>query len=132
MEQLYRNNPNNLFFLLGGSGYTLRPWLLTPLDSAPATQAEQNFDHHLKAVGASIERCNGVLKNRFRCLLKDTVLHYNQNKASKIINACVVLHDMCIDANLAEPELEPKQTVDLGIYAVINSGLTNTANPDLM
>nr|CAH7753548.1 unnamed protein product [Callosobruchus chinensis] len=71
MEQLYRNNPINLFFLLGDSEYTLHPWLLTPLDSAPATKVEQNFDHHLKAVRASIGRCNGVLKNRFRCLLKD-------------------------------------------------------------
>lgn len=42
----------------------------------------------------------GVLKNRFRCLLKDRVLHYDPLKAGQIINAVCVLHNMCVTANL--------------------------------
>lgn len=32
----------------------------------------------------------------FRCLLKDRTLHYKPEKASLIINACIVLHNICI------------------------------------
>ncbi|XP_026820365.1 putative nuclease HARBI1 [Rhopalosiphum maidis] len=47
-----------------------------------------------------IERCNGVLKMRFRCLLKDRILHYKPEKVSSLINACVVLYNMCIANNV--------------------------------
>nr|CAD7451684.1 unnamed protein product [Timema bartmani] len=47
-----------------------------------------------------IERCNGLLKGRFRCLLKHRVLHYSPEKASRIINACAVLLNMCIKENV--------------------------------
>lgn len=36
----------------------------------------------------------------FRCLLKDRILHYKPEKASCIINACVVLHNICINNNV--------------------------------
>ncbi|CAH1995307.1 unnamed protein product [Acanthoscelides obtectus] len=39
---------------------------------------------------------SGVLKNRFRCLLKDRVLHYAPFRAGQIINATSVLHNMCV------------------------------------
>lgn len=61
-----------------------------------------------------IERCNGVLKNRFRCLLKHRVLHYTPIMAGKIVNACVVLHNMCIDNNIPEPEEEENIHIDYG------------------
>lgn len=35
-----------------------------------------------------------------RCLLKDRTLHYKPEKASSIINACIVLHNMCITNNV--------------------------------
>lgn len=40
------------------------------------------------------------MKNRFRCLLKDRVLHYDPFKAGQIINGVCVLHNMCVRANL--------------------------------
>lgn len=40
------------------------------------------------------------MKNRFRCLLKDRVLHYDPLKAGRIINGACVLHNMCVRANL--------------------------------
>lgn len=36
----------------------------------------------------------------FRCLLKDRTLHYKPEKASLIINACIVLHNICIANNV--------------------------------
>ncbi len=47
-----------------------------------------------------VERCNGLLKGRFRCLLKHRTMHYQPSVASKIINACACLHNWCIENNI--------------------------------
>lgn len=61
-----------------------------------------------------IERCIGVLKARWRCLLVDRTLHYDPVKAGRIINACVVLHNYLtqLRAPVPVPVLE-----DLGVDA---------------
>ncbi|KAJ8966137.1 hypothetical protein NQ317_017980, partial [Molorchus minor] len=85
------------YFLLGDSGYPLRSYLLTPCNDAAPGTPEERYNISQKRT----KRCNGgVLKLRFRCLLKHRMLHYPPERASKIINAVVVLHNMCIDANL--------------------------------
>ncbi|RVE51570.1 hypothetical protein evm_003702 [Chilo suppressalis] len=47
-----------------------------------------------------IERCFGVLKTRFRCLLAHRTMHYTPEKAGKIVNACVVLHNLICDSRI--------------------------------
>lgn len=47
-----------------------------------------------------IERCIGLLKSRFRCLLKARELHYTPEKVCQIINVCVMLHNMCLKYNV--------------------------------
>ena len=64
-----------------------------------------------------IERCNGLLKMRFRCLLKHRVLHYSPPVASKIIYTCAVLHNMCIIQNIPLLlENDNDEELDFGIY----------------
>lgn len=91
---------------LGDSGYPLRSCLLTPVDNPEPHTPEYNYNINHCQTRSLIERCNGVLKDRFRCLLKHRVLHYKPNKASLIINACVVLHNICIENNIPEVNLE--------------------------
>lgn len=93
----------------------MRPWCLTPVLNAEENSPEFNFNTMFKKARCTIERCNGVLKGRFRCLIKDCVLHYKPNKATKIINACTVLHNICISNNLEEPELQDLNDEQLGI-----------------
>ncbi|KAH1028502.1 hypothetical protein HUJ05_001857, partial [Dendroctonus ponderosae] len=97
VESVYRQNTSNVFYLLGYS----------------VNVAEERFDSRIKAVRSGIEKCNGVLKNRFRCLLKHRVLHYRPDRAGKIINACVVLHNMCVKTNMSETEENPIEGADL-------------------
>lgn len=102
-ETYFRGNRNA--FLLGDSGYPLEPWLMTPiLDVDENTPEGRYTTAHCRARN-SIERCIGLLKSRFRCLLKHRTLQYDPIIAGKIINTCVVLHNICIRNNvlLEEP-----------------------------
>lgn len=78
---------------------------------------EENYNAVHKSTRSTIERCNGTLKMRFRCLLKHRVLHYAPNKASKIVKACVMLHNMCIRNDI---ELLNEENVDLEDLGAIN------------
>ncbi|CAH0405396.1 unnamed protein product [Chilo suppressalis] len=131
MEQLHRNGTGR-FYLIGDSGYGLRRWLHTPIQEPQG--AEQNYNDAFKSARATIERCNGVLKSRFRCLLKHRVLHYSPEKASKIINSCCVLHNMCIRHNIDDDDVvsdeEGYTNIDFGILDPIPH--RNRRNADLI
>lgn len=122
-----------IVFYLGDSGYPLRSWLLTPLENEPPVNTpEYSYNMAHKRTRNAIERCNGVLKMRFRCLLRHRVLHYKPAVACRIINSCVVLHNMCIKYNIPLPENEePGIDIDFGI--IINNGqdvaIVNDNNP---
>lgn len=50
-----------------------------------------------------------------RCLLKHRFLHYHPEKATKIINACTVLHNICIMNNVPLSKNECEAEIDMGI-----------------
>ncbi|CAL1289584.1 unnamed protein product [Larinioides sclopetarius] len=62
-------------------------------------------DTHIRARN-TIERCNGLLKSRFRCCQKSHQLHYCPEKSGVIINACAVLHNICIHYNARHFSIE--------------------------
>lgn len=89
-------------WLLGDSGYPLKPYLLTPiLNAEPGTREFCYTTRHVKARNC-VERCNGVLKARFRCLSSDRNLRYQPNFVGQIINACVILHNISVRGQLVE------------------------------
>lgn len=93
--------PNN--FLLGDSGYPLEPWLLTPY-VRPTSPSEEIFNRKHIQCRNVIERCFGLLKSRFKALHRTGgTLCYTPEKVCKIITACAVLHNICINYRLDEP-----------------------------
>lgn len=77
------------FHLIGDSAYPTQPWMIIPyLDLVEGTP-EARYNNH------SIERVNGLLKSRFRCLLKHRTLNYDPIKAEKLIYSYTVLHNIC-------------------------------------
>lgn len=125
-----------LIGILGDSGYALRTYMQIPiLNPEPLPNSpEYRYNEAQMSTRALIERCNGVLKSRFRCLLKHRVLHYEPAIACKIINACVALHNICIENNVPLVELEPdEEEIDFGLLVPnpVDDVIIRRVNPDL-
>lgn len=70
-------------------------------------------------------------------MLKHRVLHYEPLKASKIINACVVLHNICIDNNVSNDDIICEDNMifdedDLGVILNVNNDQMRAINPLLV
>lgn len=91
---------------------------MTPIIGAVEDSPEAAYNTNQMRCRSLIEQCNGLLKMRFRCLLKHRVLHYSPSIASKIIYTCAVLHNMCIIQNVPlylNDDLN-NEDLDLGMY----------------
>lgn len=59
-------------------------------------------------------------------------MHYNPILAGKIVNACCILHNMCMDNNMPIPDEPHPVEPDYGICVADNFiNVRPTANPDL-
>lgn len=88
---------------------------------------EERYNAAHKTARSTIERCIGILKSRFRCILKERVLHYSPEKAGIIISACAVLHNIIFHHRLPyeEPVPEENEIADIAaddVPAIENVG----------
>ncbi|KAJ8911576.1 hypothetical protein NQ315_008919 [Exocentrus adspersus] len=106
VEAFLRNLPaehQGNFYLLGYSGYPLRPWLMTPILPEPQPDTpELAYNRAMRRIRTTVEICHGRLKNRFRCLLKDRTLHYSEVVffSQQVKFTCCVLHNIYMDNNI--------------------------------
>lgn len=102
----FDNNEIPRGLLLGDSGFRLEPRLMTPYLNA-AGDAQELFNRAHRRTRCVIERCNGVLKSRFRCLdISGGTIRLKPNKAGKVILACCVLHNRATMGRIPLPALE--------------------------
>lgn len=81
---------------------------MTPIIQAvPGSEEDYYTKLHMTARN-TVERCIGLLKARWRCLLNHRVLHYDPIMAGNIVNACVILHNIAIDGRAPIPEPLPE------------------------
>ncbi|XP_036345162.1 protein ALP1-like [Rhagoletis pomonella] len=95
-EYEYLRNSAN-FCILGDAGCPLEPWPLTTYRSPGDDSSEMKFNEGHSQCRNIIERANGVLKNRWRCILGARELHYTPKKSSEDCK-CVLraTQHMCI------------------------------------
>ncbi|KAF9815911.1 hypothetical protein SFRURICE_009809 [Spodoptera frugiperda] len=130
-------NTNEQVFLLGDSGYPLRKTMMTPiLNTIEGTPQHHYYVKHVTARN-TVERCIGVLKARFRCLLVARTLHYSPITAGKIVNACCVLHNIANTAREPLPSDEVYEEVlrlqqEENNYAAPNDQDHRRVNRDLL
>ncbi|XP_033759136.1 putative nuclease HARBI1 [Pecten maximus] len=96
-------------YMLGDSGYGLRPWLMTP-KLAPATPGDRRYNVAHRATRCVIERTFGIWKMRFRCLHKGITL--SPERSVRVIMTTAVLHNICIDKRLPCEDLLPDDEDD--------------------
>ncbi|KAK3920169.1 Protein ANTAGONIST OF LIKE HETEROCHROMATIN PROTEIN 1 [Frankliniella fusca] len=93
--------PPRGFFIIGDGGYMcLRDpvTIITPYRDVNLTADQRSFNHHLSKARAVVERSFGLLQARWRVLFHRP-LEVKFRKAVKVIGACCVLHNICIDAD---------------------------------
>ena len=80
--------------ILGDGSYPLLKWLIKPYNFGPAlSRSERKFNRKLSSVRSAAERCFGLLKARWRCLLKR--LDSEIENIPETIITCAVLHNIC-------------------------------------
>ncbi|XP_018304026.1 putative nuclease HARBI1 [Mycetomoellerius zeteki] len=105
MMRLYESGDQSTW-LLGDSGYSLEPWLMTPIIGAAEGSAEARYTECHSSTRNYVERTFGLLKNVWRCLLSHRVLHYAPVTASNIITSCAVLHNIRFRFNLMHKKFD--------------------------
>ena len=86
----HRVNP----FLIGDGAYPPLTWLVKPFPNRfNLSQEEKKFNKALSSARVTVEQAFGLLKARWRCLLKR--LDNEIENISNIIIACCVLHNIC-------------------------------------
>ena len=92
--------------ILGDSGYACRKWLMTPYPQGLLqTQQSEAFNKALSRTRVKIECAFGRLKRRF--LILHNELRVTPEKATVIIGACMVLHNIAIDLQMPDIGEEP-------------------------
>lgn len=74
---------------------------MTPFRQVIPNTPEWRFNTAHASARNIIERCIGLLKTRFRCLLKERTARYKPHFVSELIKACSILHNMCIADHVA-------------------------------
>ena len=86
----------SLYCLVGDAAYLCRPWILAPFeghkDGLSREQYHWNFAQSLTRI--CVDRAFGILKGRWRILLKWTDVHLKN--VPDLVAIYLVLHNMCI------------------------------------
>ena len=84
------------YALVGDATYPCRPWMLAPFKSHKdgLTQEQYHWNYLQSSTRMCIERAFGMLKCRWRILLKRVDVHLKN--VPDLISTCLVLHNMCI------------------------------------
>jgi hypothetical protein len=96
-SDLGRHTMRNAFLpykLIGDAAYPMRPWFYSPFKGTGLSAEKAHWNFIQSSTRMVVERTFGILKGRWRILLKriDMPLHH----VGDIVSACICLHNFCI------------------------------------
>ncbi|KAI5063288.1 hypothetical protein GOP47_0021835 [Adiantum capillus-veneris] len=98
--------------------YPLLPWLMRPFKENELTTQRTLYNDTLSLTRIAMARTFGRLKGAFR-IFHGTVKQPNLERMPKMIHACCIMHNMCIEAGGVEgvylPEPETVLLVDMAL-----------------
>lgn len=90
-------------WLLGDSGYPLRPYLLTPVGN-PQTISEMRYNSAHIRTRSLVERSIGIWKMRFRCIHKSAGgLRFAPGKCCAVVVVTAMLHNIAVRSGVPLP-----------------------------
>lgn len=112
---------------IADGGYAQTQFVYTPHPN-PITNAQKKYNYSHIRTRNVVERVNGVLKSRFRCLCRK--LGTATKTSSNIIIACVILHNICIKykINMHLDQEEPQFQHEIVDAEVMNDSGNNGFN----
>ncbi|XP_060789313.1 putative nuclease HARBI1 [Neoarius graeffei] len=101
--------PPGYFILADGSYPCLQEplALITPYKRPVRGIAEQRFNYHHARAHAIIKHTFGMMKTRFRCIFLEP-LEVHPQFVPKVVTACVILHNICLEVG---DDLPPEEAV---------------------
>ena len=84
------------YTLVGDAAYPCRPWMLAPFKGHKdgLSREEYHWNFVQSSTRMCVERAFGMLKGRWRILLKRVDVHLKN--VPDLVSTCLVLHNMCI------------------------------------
>ena len=88
------------FWIAGDEAYGASDFMLTPYSGKKLDTRRDSFNFHQSATRITIERSFGILVGRWGIL--HCALTCNLDNAVKVVQACMLLHNICIHDSAAE------------------------------
>ena len=84
------------YVLVGDAAYPCRPWMLAPLKGHKdgLSREEYHWNYVQSSTRMCVERAFGMLKGRWRILLKRVDVHLKN--VPDLVSTCLLLHNICI------------------------------------
>ena len=108
---------------VGDSAFPRFSWLIKCYDENSKNKQHRYFNKMLCSARVVSENTYGMLKGRWRFLLKETECRLHNIRY--IIMACIALHNLCIDEN--DP-CEPRWVLEVDELDLIRTCITRTEN----
>lgn len=101
--------------------------MFIPFGNPNKNTPEARFNAELTSARNVIERTNGILKGRFRCLSRHRTLLYHPTRATNIIYTGCVLHNIALNAGLILPDDDIEYRDDFNLFNNIAEDASNDA-----
>nr|CAI5845933.1 unnamed protein product [Callosobruchus analis] len=109
-------NLGNRYHIIGDAAYPISENLLTPYrDYGNMTPIQENYNYKFSKTRVLIENSFGLLKGRFRQLMKTEF--WGVEKTSKFVLCCCIVHNLCIDnGDLIDEIVDNQDPPDVPLY----------------